>query len=653
MEDNLEPILENLLMATSKGNQETADLLENNIQATMKVAEAVEENAKKVPTIRVSIDGAEATTYQGAKGEKGEDGKTPEKGVDYFTPEDIAEIATKTASIIGKPKDGKDGKDGESVRPEQVASILRGDPSFLTAVKGKDGKSGKDANPTAVAQRLVQNEDFLALVRGEQGERGENGKDGSPDTGEDIVRKLSELDKDKRLSFDVLKDTPTFGGRASKTTSLSELDDVDLSGATFVNGKYVIGGGSGAVDSVNGQTGVVVLDTDDIADTATNRYTNDTDIARLANTSGTNTGDQDLSGYELLSNKSTDTALGSSNTLYPSQNAVKTYVDGVVAGLLDYRGAYNASTNVFPSTGGSGTAGAILKGDLFIVSVAGTLGGSAVQIGDSLIAAVDTPGQTAGNWNILNANISYVPEDVANKENTTIDTSTTKYPTVNLLKTGLDTKQNTITGGATTIVSSNLTASRALASDGSGKVAVSATTATELGFVSGVTSAIQTQINAKLDATAYDDATAAETTTGTSTTKYVSPDGLAGSTIFGRKSISMYVVPSTTDVLPADGQFFFMIPEALNGMNLVRAIARVNTAGTTNATTIDIFNVTDSVDMLSTAISIASGGTLGTAGTVNTATDDVATNDFIRIDVTTASTTRPKGLTVVLEFQLP
>ena len=54
------------------------------------------------------------------------------------------------------------------------------------------------------------------------------------------------------------------------------------------------GGGGGAVDSVNGETGIVVLDTDDIADTATNRYTNDIDIARLANTSGTNTGDQIL-----------------------------------------------------------------------------------------------------------------------------------------------------------------------------------------------------------------------------------------------------------------------------------------------------------------------------------------------------------------------
>jgi hypothetical protein len=65
------------------------------------------------------------------------------------------------------------------------------------------------------------------------------------------------------------------------------------------------------------------------------------------------------------------------------------------------------------------------------------------------------------------------------------------------LQDALDAKQATITGAATTITSSNLTASRALASDGSGKVAVSAVTSTELGYLSGVTSAIQTQLNAK------------------------------------------------------------------------------------------------------------------------------------------------------------
>lgn len=41
----------------------------------------------------------------------------------------------------------------------------------------------------------------------------------------------------------------------------------------------------------------------------------------------------DLSPFELLSNKSTSTTLGSSNTLYPTQNAVKTYVDNAVTGI--------------------------------------------------------------------------------------------------------------------------------------------------------------------------------------------------------------------------------------------------------------------------------------------------------------------------------
>lgn len=45
----------------------------------------------------------------------------------------------------------------------------------------------------------------------------------------------------------------------------------------------------------------------------------------------------------------------------------------------------------------------------------------------------------------------------------------------------------------------NLTTARALVSDGSGDVSVSSVTSTELGYLSGVTSAIQTQLNAKLN----------------------------------------------------------------------------------------------------------------------------------------------------------
>lgn len=65
------------------------------------------------------------------------------------------------------------------------------------------------------------------------------------------------------------------------------------------------------------------------------------------------------------------------------------------------------------------------------------------------------------------------------------------------ISSAVSSKQDTITGGATTITSSDLTASRALVSNSSGKVAVSDVTSTELGYLDGVTSNVQTQLNAK------------------------------------------------------------------------------------------------------------------------------------------------------------
>jgi hypothetical protein len=86
------------------------------------------------------------------------------------------------------------------------------------------------------------------------------------------------------------------------------------------------------------------------------------------------------------------------------------------------------------------------------------------------------------------------------------DTHSLNLPTTSGTNTGLVTptlyntwnaKQDAITGAATTIVSSNLTSNRALISSATGKVDVSSVTNTELGYVSGVTSAIQTQLNNK------------------------------------------------------------------------------------------------------------------------------------------------------------
>lgn len=90
--------------------------------------------------------------------------------------------------------------------------------------------------------------------------------------------------------------------------------------------------------------------------------------------------------------------------------ATKQYVDALVVGLWDDRGAFDASVNAYPSSGGSGTAGAILKGDIWTISVAGTLPtGQVVEPGDTVRALVNTPGNTQANWAISQNNIGYTP----------------------------------------------------------------------------------------------------------------------------------------------------------------------------------------------------------------------------------------------------
>ena len=117
-------------------------------------------------------------------------------------------------------------------------------------------------------------------------------------------------------------------------------------------------------------------------------------------------------------------------------------------------------------------------------------------------------------------------------------------------------------------------------------------------------------------------------------------------------SAVIQIVGSTTDVDTSSGIFYFRAPSEINGMVLKRAQAFVNTAGTTNPTTIQVRNMTQfpSNDALNLAISIASGDTAGTIGTVDTAYDDVATDNQIKIYVTGESTTKAQGLQVVLEW---
>lgn len=112
------------------------------------------------------------------------------------------------------------------------------------------------------------------------------------------------------------------------------------------------------------------------------------------------------------------TLSANSDTKVPSQKAVRTAINNAVTWLLDYRGTYDASSNLYPSTWGSWLVWVVAKWDFWMVSTPWTLWWTAVTNGDLIIALVDTPWQTSSNWDIVSNEIWYTPENVANKATT-------------------------------------------------------------------------------------------------------------------------------------------------------------------------------------------------------------------------------------------
>ena len=92
-------------------------------------------------------------------------------------------------------------------------------------------------------------------------------------------------------------------------------------------------------------------------------------------------------------------------------------------------------------------------------------------------------------------NIAMAESDIDGLQ-TTVGTLQTN---VGNIQTALTSKQDVIVGAASTIAEDNLAADRALVSNSSGKVAVSNVTSTELGYLDGVTSNVQTQLDKKLE----------------------------------------------------------------------------------------------------------------------------------------------------------
>lgn len=118
-------------------------------------------------------------------------------------------------------------------------------------------------------------------------------------------------------------------------------------------------------------------------------------------------------------------------------------------------------------------------------------------------------------------------------------------------------KQDVITGAASTIVTDNLDASKAIITDASGKIAASPVTAAELAFVGGVTAGIQGQLNGKapLESPAFTGTptapTAASTTNNTqlATTEFVQT--LVNNLMDAKDALRFIGTLNAGDTLPA------------------------------------------------------------------------------------------------------
>ena len=164
----------------------------------------------------------------------------------------------------------------------------------------------------------------------------------------------------------------------------------------------------------------------------------------------------------------------------PTEKAVRTAIDQASVASIVLQGEWDAYNNV-PDL----TVSGITTGYAWVVSASGNTvldGKSPWFVGDLAIKA-ETGWIQISNQDIFGTAVwGSIYGTLTNQ---------------NDLKLALDAKQDLITGAATTITDSNLAFNRALASDALGKVVVSTTTSTELSYLSGITSNIQSQIDSK------------------------------------------------------------------------------------------------------------------------------------------------------------
>lgn len=121
------------------------------------------------------------------------------------------------------------------------------------------------------------------------------------------------------------------------------------------------------------------------------------------------------------------------------------YTETTGGGTLDFTalakcGEYASNNETpFPTTGGTGESGAIKAGNTFINTGSYWIGRA------MLIAKIDTPGQNADNWEVIQPYIGYTPINVANRV-TEVTPSAINFPTNDAVIAYLSTQLSALIG---------------------------------------------------------------------------------------------------------------------------------------------------------------------------------------------------------------
>ena len=236
---------------------------------------------------------------------------------------------------------------------------------------------------------------------------------------------------------------------------------------------------------VTNRTNADAVLTANLATEVTNRTNADATLTTNLATEVTDRTNADLL-KENTANKSTATTLGTSNVLFPTQNAVKTYVDGSIASVNTANTALQTTVTALQNTvttnATNTTASLALKENTANKSTTTTLGTSDVLFPtqnavktyvDGNIATVNaantaTQGTVTTLQNTVTTNATNTTASLALKENTankstttTLGTSDVLFPTQNAVKTYVDgsiTSANTLNTAAIAAVQADVDA---------------------------------------------------------------------------------------------------------------------------------------------------------------------------------------------------